>query len=166
MIHYGSCSVLVIHAEVVIEFENRLEFVIWSCVRWATGNVTNRVGSTWQGRCWFTLVMPTVPLTCKASPRVAHLCRVGGIVSLWLDVKGFTPLCLTWAALIDGGLVTASPWIPPEVWINGMREWDRMSWNELGSDWRTPSWRLGVRTSRLLIHSAKGHIGLCYRTNR
>ena len=33
MIHYGSCSVLVIHAEVVIEFENRLEFVIWSCVR-------------------------------------------------------------------------------------------------------------------------------------
>ena len=39
-------------------------------------------------------------------------------------------------------------------------------WNELRRDWRTPSWRLGIRTSRLLIHSARGHIGPCYRTNR
>ena len=34
--------------------------------------------------------------------------------STWA-VKGFTSLCLTWAALADGGLVTASLWIPPEV---------------------------------------------------
>ena len=31
-------------------------------------------------------------------------------------VKGFTPLCLTWAALDGDGLVFALPlWIPPEV---------------------------------------------------
>ena len=30
-------------------------------------------------------------------------------------VKGFTPLCPTWTALVDGGLVTAPLWIPPEV---------------------------------------------------
>ena len=37
--------------------------------------------------------------------------------------------------------------------------------DELCSDWRTPSWRLGVPTSILLIHLARGHIGLCYCTN-
>ena len=42
-------------------------------------------------------------------------------------VKGFTPLCLTWAALVDNGLVAASLWIPPEVWINKVRGWDRTS---------------------------------------
>ena len=30
-------------------------------------------------------------------------------------VKGFTPLCPTWAASVDDGLVAASLWIPPEV---------------------------------------------------
>ena len=30
-------------------------------------------------------------------------------------VKGFTPLCLTWAALVGSGLVATSLWIPPEV---------------------------------------------------
>ena len=37
--------------------------------------------------------------------------------------------------------------------------------NELCSDWRTPSWRLGVCTNILLIHFARGHIGLCYCTS-
>ena len=40
-----------------------------------------------------------------------------------------------------------------------------VSWNEPCSNWRTPSWGLGVRTSILLIHFARGHISLCYRTN-
>ena len=31
------------------------------------------------------------------------------------SVKGFTPLCLTWAALVGDGLVATSLWIPPEV---------------------------------------------------
>ena len=30
-------------------------------------------------------------------------------------VKGFTPLCPTWAALVDDGLVAALLWTPPEV---------------------------------------------------
>ena len=30
-------------------------------------------------------------------------------------VKGFTPLCPTWAALVGDGLVAMSLWIPPEV---------------------------------------------------
>ena len=30
-------------------------------------------------------------------------------------VKGFTPLCPTWAALVDSGLVAALLWISPEV---------------------------------------------------
>ena len=30
-------------------------------------------------------------------------------------VKGFTPLCLTWAVLVGDGLVATLLWIPPEV---------------------------------------------------
>ena len=40
---------------------------------------------------------------------------------MW-SVKGFTPLCLTWAALVGDGLVATLLWIPPEVWANEVRE--------------------------------------------
>ena len=30
-------------------------------------------------------------------------------------VKGFTPLCLTWAVLLGDRLVVTSLWLPPEV---------------------------------------------------
>ena len=81
-------------------------------------------------------------------------------------VKGFTLLCSTWAVVIVTDL-----YIFALASTRGMSEkakWDkriRRRRNEPHSNWRTPSWRLGVRTKVLLIHFAKGHIGLCYRTN-
>ena len=33
----------------------------------------------------------------------------------WTLLRGFTPLCPTWAALVGDGLVATSLWIPPEV---------------------------------------------------
>ena len=48
-----------------------------------------------------------------------------------VSVKGFTPLCLTWAALVGDGLVATSLQIPPEVWANEVRlRRFGMSWNE------------------------------------
>ena len=52
---------------------------------------------------------------------------------------------------------------PRVVWARwGESNCDR---DEPRIDWRTPSWELGVRTIQLFIHLARGHIGLCYRTN-
>ena len=82
-------------------------------------------------------------------------------------VKGFTPLCPTWAVVIwwrtccDFALVSTRG-----IGQRGERKGSNKFRMNLVVIWRTPSWRLGVRTSRLLIHSARGHIGLCYRTNR
>ena len=97
------------------------------------------------------------PNTLSSLPDITKHVWCKGVHSLMPDLGRFS---------VDDGLVAASLWIPPEVWTNEVRRWDWTSWNEPRSDWRTPSWRLGVRTSELLIHSARGHISLCYHTNR
>ena len=61
-------------------------------------------------------------------------CLLQGRICHTLLVKGFTPLCLTWAALVGDGHVATSLWIPPEVWANEVKRWDRTGWNEPRSD--------------------------------
>ena len=73
----------------------------------------------YSGRYWDVPLCPRLVQDCQyVDRRKEVLAEVPALLvgpRKGTVVKGFTPLYLTWAALVGDGLVPTSLWIPPEV---------------------------------------------------